>query len=165
MLNIHNDSYAGNFDTSEFSPELMTEINALISYVNSTITSSNMNAGEEILDYSRALLDTPPTALEDYELEAWKNAVDVMGYSAIYWFQNIESWEVHLGGVSVDKCNWLCRLWTNIKPIVVADLVGAATGFVSGFLKAPATWASAAAGALVGAASGSAGAAVKEITN
>jgi|SRR5690554_1880916 len=93
MFNIHSDNYHGIDNTSYFSPELMAEINILIEYVESAITETNINAGNEIFNYSKELLNNnPPSNLQGYEIEAWKSAVDVMGYSAIYWFSNIEAW-------------------------------------------------------------------------
>ena len=163
LLDIHNSSYLGQYDTSNYSSELTIEINNLISYIDSKITSTNTNAGQEIYEHSRTLLANPPITLEGYELEAWKSAVDVMGYSAIYWYNNIESWEVKMENISTGKCGWLCRLWKNIKSIVVADAAGAASGFVTGFVKAGGSWQTAGAGALIGGTGASAGGAVKEL--
>ncbi|SHF02568.1 hypothetical protein SAMN05444278_1193 [Psychroflexus salarius] len=155
--NLFTSHYYGNNDNI-LSTELQMEIDILIAYLDETITEENENAGAQIFAYSQNILDNPPINLSEVDKEAWKNAVDVMGYSALYWHENMSKWETEVNR----QKGWLGRLWKKIKPVVVADLVGAATGFVKGWIKGG-TWVTAGAGALEGGLGSSAGAGIKEL--
>ncbi len=155
---LHDSHFDGNYIA--VSSKMEREMDKLILLVESNITELDENSGQDIFNLSRELLNqNPPAGLTESEVFAWRSAVDVMGSSALYWSENIDTWSYD--DITLAKGFW-SRLWKNIKTVVIADLAGAASGAVGAFVKVP-TWESAAIGAAAGGLAGSAGAAVKEL--
>lgn len=140
------------------SEDLNTEIDILFNYLEETITEENVNGGNEIFDYAQSIINQPPSHLNEVEQLAWQQAVDVMGYSAIYWYDNMGNWDTSIN----QQKGWWGRLWRSVRRVVRADAIGAARGFVTGLISTG-TLEGAGAGALAGGLGGSAGAAIKEI--
>lgn len=160
-LNYH--QVGRNPDISMVSAQLQTELEKLFIYLDDVIDDSNTNAGQEIFDYSRELLIVgAPSNLSKSDQIIWRGAVDVMGYTASYWYDNAVKWENAFsnGSNTVQAKGWFGRLWKRIKNVVAADvggfIAGAAYGIITGATGVLVVGASYAVGS-------SAGAAVKEI--
>lgn len=81
-------------DISMASVELQIEIQELFKHLDEVIDDTNIEAGQDIFDYSRYLLDGgAPSNLSESDQLIWSGAVDLMGYTAFYWYENAEKWE------------------------------------------------------------------------
>ncbi|MDT8346631.1 MAG: hypothetical protein RQ756_02420, partial [Flavobacteriaceae bacterium] len=147
---IFSQFYPTILNQATFSNQLDYELNELFLIIDSAIDSTNLQAGQYIYDISRIILQNPPEFVDETDLNAYLYAVDVMGYSAIFWYNNIDDWEEGIAnsqGLTIEEsadCRWLCRLWRRIRGTVRADVRGAAAGAVTGAFSGP--------GALAGAA-------------
>lgn len=161
-------SHYNGTEETVLSEPLQIELQKLIDYVDQTITETNENGDQEIFEYSQSIINTPPEHLDEFEKLAWQHAVDVMGYSAQYWYEYYGDWkdETNLKGefsiVSKGpKKGWWKKFWKKVKKIVVADFSGAASGAISGGLSSG-TWEGAGIGALSGGVGASVGAAFRK---
>lgn len=89
------------------SQNLKDELLILMDIIDGTIIEEDENSGTALFDLSQNLLQQEPSGLTQSELKVWKNAVDVMGHSALYWQENAGNWEaVGKGNTTVAKGWW-----------------------------------------------------------
>ncbi|TPN87413.1 hypothetical protein [Aquimarina algicola] len=143
--NVIDEMFVSHYNGTEetvLSEPLQIELQKLIDYIDQAITETDENGGQEIFEYSQSIINTPPDQLNEIERIAWQHAVDVMGYSAQYWYEHFGDWkdETNLKGefsiaLKGPRKGWWKKFWKKVKKVVVSDLSGTAQGAVEGLIR------------------------------
>lgn len=165
--NINFNSATELYNDNVFSPALRNELMILEATFDEIVNAAMEEATDEtagiiadqVFNYTHQIVNQPPSSLENpQDRLAWQHAVEVMGYSCVYWSENMVSW-MQLnpdlnGSANRGLGAFLKKAWNFIKPTVKADAVGAATGALGGILGGPGGVAGGALGGGLGASAG-----------
>lgn len=155
------------YNNNVFSPALKSELMILEAKFENMVNLAMEEATDEtigmiadqVFNYTHQIVNQPPSTLQtSKDRLAWQHAVEVMGYSCVYWSENMVNW-MQLNPNSDGSANrglgsFLKKAWNFIKPTVKADAVGAATGALGGILGGPGGVAGGALGGGLGASAG-----------
>lgn len=143
--NINFNSATELYNNNIFSPALRNELMILEATFDEIVNQAMEQATDEtvgmiadqVFNYTHQIVNQPPSSLENpQDRLAWQHAVEVMGYSCIYWSENMVNW-MQLNPNSNGSANrgigaFLKKAWNFIKPTVKADAIGAAGGALGG---------------------------------
>ena len=110
----------GRYDDLRFSENIEINIQELENRVNGIIFNQKADIVKVIETFK------PITKLNDQEVYVWNNYVEVYKYSAMYWFDNAESWTTFSNNpIEGDRATLRSGFWRKFWNCVKADARGA----------------------------------------